>query len=198
MKHLIITLLLIMVTIPSCGFAMQKKLDISQYFNNDGISTHDAQELGALDKGGYSLPAEGFPDNRELRIDGIPFSLPDPLASKNNISCRSQKIVFPDGRFSRIHVLATAVSGSYIDELKVICANNTSYDMDIAVSDWCVTANYNEKPALKFDHRHGQSGNQIPCTIWMQTMYLRKTDSPARSVVLPNNPNLHIFAITLE
>jgi hypothetical protein len=196
LKRWFMAVSLIALVVP-CS-AAQVQLDIARYFNNDAISTHDAQQLGAIDKGGDSLPAEGFPSSGKLTVSGITFKLPNVSATRNNISCRSQKIMLPKGSYTKIHVLATAVNGSYIDELTAGCADGSIYNLDLAISDWCVTANYNEQTALRFDHRHGQASGQTACSIWKQTMYLRNNHSPVRSVTLPNNPDMHIFAITLE
>lgn len=196
MKHIMIFALLAILALPCC--AAQTQLDISRLYNNDGISAANAQKLGSLDKGGYSFPADGFPDDGVLAVGNERFQLANPSASRNNISCAGQEIKLPKGRITKIHVLATAVNGSFVEEMRAKCADGTSYAMDFAISDWCVPAQYNEQPGLEFGQRHGPTPGNIKCTIWKQTIHLKKSGSPAASIILPSNPNIHVFAMTAE
>lgn len=195
MKYFTIMIFIMMLAIPS--FAAQAQLDISNLYNNDGISTAKAPMSGSLDKGGYSFPSDEFPTDGNLVANYVQFHLANPMATKNNISCKSQEVKLPKGQFTKIHVLATAVNGSFIEEMSVKCADKTSYNIDFAISDWCVAAQYNELHGIDFSRRNGPSASNVKCTIWQQTIYLKK-NVKATSITLPKNPDIHIFAITVE
>ncbi|MHB1459051.1 MAG: hypothetical protein ACYC0V_19265 [Armatimonadota bacterium] len=195
MRYLIITLLTLMIAIPS--FAAQTQLDISKLFNNDGISAPGMPRSGSLDKGGYSYPADEFPADGKITTNNVLFRLADPAALRNNISCTGQEIRLPKRVISRINVLATAVNGSFIEEMRVTRGDGTVYNLDLAISDWCVTAQYNEQVGISFNRRNGPSASPIKCNIWQQTIYLKK-NAKANSITLPKNPNIHIFAMTVE
>ena len=192
---ILILLLILVFSIPSV--AAQTQVDISKLYNNDGISTAKAPLTGSLDKGGYSFPADEFPADGNLYVNKVRFHLANPMASRNNISCTGQVIKLPKADISKIHVLATAVNGSFIEEMSVKCKDNTLYNVDLAISDWCVTAQYNEQVGISFSRRNGPSASQVKCTIWQQTIYLKKSAKTA-SITLPKNPDIHIFAMTVE
>jgi hypothetical protein len=198
MKTRFLFIILLIIFAASCN-AAQVQLDLSKYFNNDGISAKNAQNKGSLDKGGYTFPAEGFPKDKKLIVDKVTFRLPDPMAQVNNIACQMQIIPFPKGKFTKIHVLAAGVNGNYINELFARHADGTYYNIDIAISDWCIPAKYNETIGIAFAARHGGNNeNPLKCYLWKQTVNLKQGGAPVVSIKLPNNPNLHIFAITLE
>jgi len=196
MKYYIILILTLMLAIPS--FAAQTQVDISKLYNNDGISTAKAPMSGSLDKGGYSFPSDEFPADGNLNVNNVQFHLANPLSSMNNISCAGQEVKLPKGQYTKIYVLATAVNGSFLEEMSAKCADKTVYSFDFAISDWCIAAQYNELHGIDFSRRNGPSTSNVKCTIWQQTIYLKKSGSKAVSVILPNNPDIHIFAMTVE
>lgn len=191
-------ILLMIPIFPNPSAAAQIRIDISRLYNNDGISTTDAPMSGSLDKDGYSFPADGFPADGELLANNIRFHMANPISPRNNISCAGQEIRLPRAGISKIHVLATAVNGSFIEEMQVKCADKTSYNVDLAISDWCIAAQYNEIVGISFNRRNGPSASQIKCIIWQQTIYLKRNGSKAASITLPRNSNIHIFAVTVE
>lgn len=194
---LVFAILLLILIFSISSVAAQTQVDISKLYNNDGISTAKAPMSGSLDKGGYSFPADEFPADGNLTVNIVRFHLANPMASKNNISCTGQEVTLPKGDLSKIHVLATAVNGSFIEEMQVKCTDRTSYNVDFAISDWCIASQYNEQIGISFSRRNGPSASRIKCTIWQQTIYLKKNNKAA-SIMLPDNPDIHIFAMTVE
>ncbi|MHB0999134.1 MAG: hypothetical protein ACYC27_07800 [Armatimonadota bacterium] len=196
MKLLISAIITISLAMPC--LAGQMPVNISKYLNNDGISAEGNINKGSLDKGGYAFPAEEFPAGGSITHNGIKFKLAQPSATKNNISCVGQTIKLPVGKISKIHVLAAAVNGNYIEDITIKRSDGSTYDVDFAISDWCVPAEYNEQAAIKFTHRRNTKPVQPKCNIWEQTIHLKKTGRPVTSIKLPNKPDIHIFAITTE
>lgn len=195
MKHIAILAALIISQV--AAWAGPVPVDISRYLNNDGISVENAVPAKGLDSGGYSFPAEELPAGPVV-LGGIPFLI-GPGSPNDNISCKGQTISLPSGRFTKIHVLAAAVNGSFIDYATVVRTGGSSYKVDLAVSDWCTPANYNEQTGIQFTHRHAsKQSDSIKCRIWKQTIHLKTTGKLATAIRLPNKPEIHIFAVTVE
>ena len=75
-------------------------VNLSEYFNNDGISYDDLKCDGA----------EELPDSNSLiNIDGIPFYFPDKKpGAKNNLTLREQVFIFPAYHYKSLFLIGAS------------------------------------------------------------------------------------------
>ncbi|MEI6899966.1 MAG: glycoside hydrolase family 38 C-terminal domain-containing protein, partial [Bacteroidota bacterium] len=87
-------------------------IPVALSFDQDVVSSDKNKKNGSFCAGGYSIPAEFFPD--KLTVDGITFTLgPKTDGQKNVLSCREQKIALPKtGLYNRLYILAAAIKDS--------------------------------------------------------------------------------------
>jgi hypothetical protein len=162
-------------------------LDLKEFFNNDGISV--LQKPGNFDNlggiVGVYLPADEINEGL-TRLNGIPFKII--VDSNDNIRCNGQMILLPqDLEISRLYILASANHGDYKADILI---DNSLHELKI--TDWCDFPN-----ALIFNYRYTSSGEKqyINCGISLYTIEVNKS---VRIIKLPEEINIHIFAITVE
>ncbi len=139
------------------------------------------------------------PTDDFVLFEGIPFKLDQaPETEYDNVSCRGQGVEM-EGRQGRcLAILGNAEMGSYLDELVVEYEDGTKSRMDFGFSDWWAYRPVNgETIAWKgriAHQQHGLIGHE-------GSLYLSRFPlTPGKSierVVLPVQPNLHLFAMTL-
>jgi hypothetical protein len=176
-------------------------LDLSAHHDNDGISFASAPGDGAFNIWGNTFPAESLPEGgRTCRVGGVPFAFPDTAdGAANNLRCRGQRIEVPEGRYGWIHVLAAAERRTE-DEVELEHPGGVGTRAWLRVSDfWPETeAWFGEALAFRCRAmhypRHVQA-NMRP-SVWHQRVPVA-VRLPLLAVRLPDNPALHVFAMTL-
>lgn len=178
------------------------KVDLSEYFNNCGISYVNDIQSGDLTGIGSSYPAEQLPDsNSNIEVDNVPFLFPKKeVGEKNNIEFNNQVISLPKGNYRNLFVLGAAENGSYIETL-IIRNKNISQKIRLGLTDWLnETCEFNETIAYHCYGCHSTKAGII--STFEPKMWLQRIDLPenllAEELSLPDNPGMHIFAITLE
>ncbi len=204
----------------------QYPIDISTYFDGDGISYESNYTDGDFDGSGKTYSAELMPESGSVAyttLDGVPWLMPDKNDSAlNYLSCSGQVIEFPTGRYGEVHLIGAGTGGSipapdiprgeiglseegefifrYQDGLK-------QTEM-ISMSNWYSGGVHGEWPALTMRHFHTASGpayeydfqNNLlydnPAFIWDYTIF---TDGSRvlESITLPLNSNMKILGLTL-
>jgi alpha-mannosidase len=188
-------------------------------WNLDAVSFHENLSDGAFDEKGKTYPGEGLP--ARIVSEGIPFTLGSTAdGQKNALACDGQTIWIADG-FAKLYLLASALNGDQTGEFEI-----NGKPVSLKVQDWggyigqwdnrlwrgvipALTYNWNNKFAgllpgyIKRDtvawfssYRHDPDvGNE-----YYRFCYLFKyaLDLPAgvKTVVLPKNPKIRIFAMT--
>ncbi|PLV60422.1 hypothetical protein [Thermotoga sp. KOL6] len=162
-------------------------LDIKPLFNNDGFGTPSSpgnfDNLGGI-VGAY-LPAQEMSEGI-VKINDIPFILH--VSGLDNVRCVGQKIILPETlKVKNAYLLAASNHGDY--EIRVSFEDKAILEK---ITDWC-------KPdkTISFDYRFTASGEKqfIKCGI---DLYVFHVDSNVKEIKLPEEVNVHIFAITLE
>lgn len=163
-------------------------LVLDEFFNNDGIAA--PLEPGNFDNLGGSFgayyPEELIPE--QFALNGVPFVLKK--EGKDNMRCNSQVLLIePAVRVTRVHILASANHGDY----KALMFLNDQA-IPIVVSDWC-----RPPKDYELEYRYVQSGEKqyISCGFDHIVVELEEPVE-LHKIVLPNEINIHVFAITLE
>ncbi|HTW94379.1 MAG TPA: glycoside hydrolase family 38 C-terminal domain-containing protein, partial [Tepidisphaeraceae bacterium] len=192
-------------------------------FSADVVSSTAHPDEGAMDDTGHTYPAEEWP--AELTVDGIPFRLgPAADGRKNAVICRGQKVPLPDGvKFDKVYLLAAAVDGDRkadfrIDDGRAIPLNIEDWSSPIGEWDTRLWADplqevdygwQNECVGLKpgfvkpaevawfSTHRHERGdGNEFYHYCYM---FKYELDAPSggHELILPDDPNVVVFAVTV-
>lgn len=181
-------------------------VDLSAAFNNDGVATKEKPDDGDFDAIGDTQPgtfhfsAEGFPTAREARLAGVDFRLGSFAPGKrNNVVAHGQEVAVPTGRYAALYVLAATTNGSYTGTWTLRYANGAPRTVDARFSDWCAGPGDGEAVAIRSPYRYFQDGGIArDCT---PMIYVRALPVDAgrdlTSIVLPRQPNTHVFAMTL-
>jgi len=175
------------------------KMDISGVYNNDGIAPEVKANDGNFDYKGFNYTASMWPDAGETKILGIPFTLPDKEDGRNNnIACNGQEIEVPEGRYASIFLLCSATKDKAEEEVKLKFKDGSISSAQLNVTFWNQEPQYNEKKALEFCHNMSPAGLQYLFTYIFLQKIPAGNSKVLMSIILPDEPNIHIFSITLE
>lgn len=180
--------------------ASQVMLDLEEHFNNDGISWDEDPLDGDLDYRRLSLPAEQLPATKAVvEWNGVQFLFPAKEDGKyNNIACYGQVISLPPAAYAKVHFLAAATNGVYQDNFVIRYEDGSEAAVRLKVPRLQGTPGFAGKIVLKVDHKHDTEGDTpMACNLYGLDIGL-EAEKTAISLVLPDRPDIHIFAITLE
>lgn len=148
---------------------------------------------------GFSFAAELIPDS--LIINGVGFVF-EKHELVNGKMCMGDTIPLPDGKFNRLHILAAAASekepaaGDFLIGKSKVSLNAPSYTGFIGQwGNYNHTEGYllNDDVAYVGTHRHSPEGDN-PYEFTYMFKYVLDIPKGAKEVILPDNPNLVIFA----
>lgn len=183
-------------------------VDLSPYWNNDGISWEMNRTDGDLDGAGMTFPAEALPAAmKTTELCGVTMLFPDTTdGALNNVSMAGQQIGVPRGQYCLIHVLGVSEGGSFREDVVLEYKDGSTDGETLGLTDcrphWG-KLKFDEQAAIRFDEMHFPPGdphrNRAPgiCGMWLQTL---KVDARKElfAVQLPDNPAMHVFAMTLQ
>ena len=186
-------------------------MDLSSYFNNDGISWDNNPSDGDFDGSGLTFPAEELPEsNAIVTLHDIDFLFPDKSdGAKNNLTLDGQCIAVPPNHYADINILGAADSnwGGLGFQEKVILeyADEHRETVLLGLTSWFKHSGllFGEREVILCTGYHGHtfsvhsSRENIDCGIWLQTI----SGNPQRmlkTIQLADSPLMHIFAITLR
>jgi alpha-mannosidase len=172
-------------------------VDLSSAYNATGIHTDRSQFAAAA-----SADGEGFAYSKEAMgaspsWDGVEFTLgpanaPDAVTGKT--------ILLPQGKFATLNLLATGVEGSQESQVFTInYTDGTSSPVTQSLSDWYEPGGYKgEAEAIVMPYRLVGSGSKDNRSFYLYGYSFRVDSSKVvRSITLPDNEHVLIFAITL-
>ncbi len=185
------------------------KLHLENHFNHKVIGDENVIKntflLSNIGIGGCFFCPEMLPnDLEEIIIDNIPYTFPDKSPEKyDNITCEEQTIITPEEKFSAINILGLCEWGDFTEKLKLKFKSNYCEEAEVFFYDWWgglgwFTFDYNKtnkncKIALK-----APISNSSTCGIYYYEYSIKSFNEDLCAIELPYNPNMHIFAITLE
>jgi alpha-mannosidase len=172
-------------------------VDLSSAFNRTGIYKKGSkfEPSASLDGSGYALAAETL--GPEKVGDGVIFKL-GPANAPDAVT--SRMIQLPAGKYTSVRMLATAVEGNQTEQsFNVSYADGTSSSFNQSFSDWAGSARFlGESAAVEVPYRIDENGSVDGNSfrLWAYRLQLDPSKE-ARSITLPSNHNVLVFAITL-
>ncbi|MFH1732918.1 MAG: NPCBM/NEW2 domain-containing protein [Planctomycetota bacterium] len=196
-------------------------VDLSGLFNNDGVASAVDPSDTNFDCPDHppEIPGSGYPAEH-LPASGIAFNVPEagrtflfPVVTsreRNNVECQGQRIaVAPqvppaDGRVCReIAVLGAAENGAASADVELEYEDGSTESVELSFPDWCAEPAAGEIVAAAAPCRYtwdmAEQKNveqKIACRLYVRRLPV-DTRRILAAVVLPERPNLHIFAMTL-
>lgn len=123
----------------------------------------------------------------------------------DNVSCDGQRIPLPAGSVTRLHVLGAGEHGDFIGRVRYCEEAAEIGKVSVCLSDWARTDSELRFGEAQVFHWRGRANartrvyDEAPCGInWFQTDIVDWRVGENGRLVLPVNPCIHIFAITLE
>lgn len=176
-------------------------LDLSRHFDCDGISYETNPADGSFNIWGNTFPAEDLPEPLTVvEVDGVPFRWPDTRdGACNNVRCAGQLVQTPEVSCTRLALLGAAERRTE-DPVYLHHVHGAVEVEWLRLSDfWPETpSRFGEMAAFECNSmhypRHVQR-NMRP-VIWLQSVPVPRP-APLRAVRLPDNPAMHVFAMTL-
>lgn len=182
-------------------------------YNLDAFSFDGNRDDGKLE-GRYSLPAELMTDT--ITSDGIQFKMGSRTdEQKNAVTCKGQKINLPQGNYTTLYLLADATKYDTVGQLMI-----DEKPEQLMVQKWFgyigqfynrnferdeTTVRSIDAPYIKNDniawfasHRHLGYPSKNDAYIYSYLFkYKIKLTPNAKTITLPANDNIKIFAITV-
>ena len=188
------------VTVPLTVTAVEAgtvPVDLSHAYNVTGIYKDGAKfdEKNSLDGGGYSYSSDLL--GSDQIGDGVDFKFGSAGAPD---AVTSATVDLPSRKFSSIKLLAVGVEGSQESQIFTVnYADGSSSPFTQSLSDWAYPGKVSgESSAVDMPYRLESDGNTDSrhFYIYAYSFNLDKTKN-IRSISLPNNRNVVVFAITL-
>jgi predicted alpha-1,2-mannosidase len=175
-------------------------VDLAAERTVDGTATVAAPAEGDFDGGGWSYDADLLPAAGPVTWAGVTYQAPDPAGTaKNFVPARGQSLLLPTGDHERLHLVATTHNGPVTAALTIGYADGTSAPVTVTVADWCGTAATGTTTVLAMPHRikAGQGVDGPPVSLFGVSLPVAE-GKQIRSVTLPNDPRLRLYAVTLD
>ncbi len=177
-------------------------VQLSSYFDNDGISSASARG-GSFDGSGYTFPAEELPPGGRVTVAGVPYEFPGSAAgSANNVVARGQRIALPPGRYSAAHLLAASSYGDTNGAITAHYADGTTSAATVTVPDWYSGGT----GALTPSFRYRPDGARDPHQVHIYAIQAALDSSrevtgltlPATALPAPERASMHVFALSVQ
>ncbi len=178
----------------------QCAVDLAAERTKDGTATVAQPAQGDFDGGGWSFDADLLPAAGTVRWDGVTYATPDPQgAAANFVQARGQAMLLPAGDRSALRLVAAAHNGPVTAGLTIGYADGSSTVVPVTVGDWSGPPAAGTTTVLAMPHRikAGQGVDGPPVSLSGVTVPL-DTGRQIRSITLPDEPRLHLYAATLS
>jgi hypothetical protein len=144
------------------------------------------------------LHAALLPPAGPVTWDSVAYDAPDPTGTATNlVPARGQVLLLPEGTHTGLRLIATAFNGPVSTHLTVGYTDGSVAEVPVTVADWC------GQPAaggtgLAMAHRikAGQGVDGPPVALFALPVPL-ETGKRLRSLGLPDDPRLTLYALTL-
>ena len=185
--------------LPEVALGSSTPVDLSSFFSTVGIFSGGpaALETGGVDGEGNGYPAKSLGEVQMVK--GVQFTL-GRADTPDLIVCHSQVIPLPPGSHASLWLLGAAVEGSQMAQtFTVTYTDGTTQDLIQNLSDWFLPGRFpGEGRAVKTPYRLSARGEKDPRAFYIYS-YGFKLDAAktAKSVTLPDNVNVKIFAVSV-
>lgn len=188
-------------------------IPLEDHFNNAGISFSESCHRGDFDGLGNSFPAEELPAfGKKVEFNGTPFLFPCKSdGTPDNMALEGQQIVVPLARYQALMVLGASDSARYADgafeDHIYFCSRDKRQARRLSLKDWICIAEQRAggREALRCPFMNtpssqisrSEKGYETLPTLWLEEIALDARDYLC-SIIFPDNPCMHIFAMTLR
>jgi len=165
----------------------------------DGTATVAAPAEGDFDGGGWSYDAGLLPAAGPVTWNGVTYQAPDPAGTaKNLVPARGQSLLLPVGAHEAVKLVATTHNGPVTAAVTLGYTDGTSAPATVTIADWCGTAAPGSTTVLTMPHRikAGQGVDGPPVSLFAVSLPVA-AGKQVRSVTLPDDPRLRLYAVTL-
>lgn len=177
---------------------IQLQVDLTAYFNIDGFSHDSNRGDGRYDNGSQSSTYSADIVNTIPSFENVAYQFGNTSDGENNaIEGRNQIISLPSGDYSSIRFLGSATEGDKTGVFRINYTDGSYDEVTITQRDWCTSNTSGEKIVQTMDHRHSSSNDQMIDTHIFAYYLTPNINKTVESLVMPDNVNMHILAITL-
>jgi beta-glucanase (GH16 family) len=173
------------------------QVDLSSSFNQLGAVADGTSFAGGLDGNGDAYSANSL--GPVVTSGGVDFNLGAP-GGNNAVQAAGQTIALPQGPFSALTFLGTAVNGAQPGQTFIVYyTDGTSDTFTQDMSDWLSPQGYAGEAVAAgmnyYDHADGSSPG-VPTYLYQYTFALNNQKTVS-SITLPGNGNVQILALNL-
>ncbi|MFB6931905.1 GH92 family glycosyl hydrolase [Streptomyces chartreusis] len=175
-------------------------VDLRKEVNHDGAATVAASDEGDFDGGGWSFDGDLLPAAGPVVWDGVTYDAPDPSGTALNfVEARGQAMLLPAGSYGALRLVAVAHHGPATTALTVRYTDGSTAEVPVTVGDWAGSTPQGSTVVLEMPHRikRGQGVDGPPVRLFGASAALDASKT-VRSVGLPNDPRVQIYAVTLK
>lgn len=174
-------------------------LDLGDILNHKACSIQDSEEGGYLTISGSSLPEEYINFNEVFEHKGIPF-LMSKYEAWDNVELAGQRVYLPEIEASTIHIIGTSSITDMEEDIEIKYKDTTIYTIPLYLNYFGPrTTNSNNECLIKMPFLYSRTkiNSKIQPCLWYTKLKLPKP-SMIDSILLGENPCMHIFSITIE
>ncbi|MDR2904331.1 MAG: discoidin domain-containing protein, partial [Clostridiales bacterium] len=190
---------------------VSENVDLSRFFNLDGVSGDEDRRDGDLDGNGNTVPMRNWP--AEIDYQGVKFKIADTVADGENnyVQTAGQTIPLPNGNFSKVFLIGAAAGyGDPTGDFTIHYTDGSSDSESISfaawdtdLSGWNRFEHMDTKPyvydtvAHVFTHYHDGVLDQMTRDNYL-FIYSIDTDKAktVKSITLPEVESIKIAAIS--
>jgi lysophospholipase L1-like esterase len=198
---------------PTVTLAITPSLDLSDYFDNAGITDDTDQGCGNLDGDGFSLSEEalsaaGLTPGASVTSGGLTYTWPSAAAcSADNVLSDAQTVLV-NGALgdTTLGLLGTSTSGTSSGLVLINYSDGTSSSAVVTFGDWAGAPVTGDTAVATMAYRNSQGGSSQALTVYVNaTQVPVNPDKQVVSVTLPEIANyvapsvtaMHVFALAL-
>ncbi len=195
-----------------------QQVDLTKYFNVIAATSDRRRSSGDFDGLGNTFPAESLPpdlsgDSLEVYPSGyyttpafsaglkqITFRYPPKSGGlAKALACRGQSIALSGGMAARLHILGAGTGAGLSGSVTVAFADGHTESHPLTMSSWLEAPSHGEAEGFVAPHLHTPRGDNPSQPVHLHHYVLPLSQpSEVTSILLPDNPEMKIFAITLE
>jgi serine/threonine protein kinase len=176
-------------------------VSLSSYVNNEGIGSAPGQ--ANLDGSGYAYPADQLPQAGQRTLNGVSYLFPGSAPGANdNVVALGQTINLPHGNYQQAFLLATASWGSVGGMATIRYTDGSTSSASLSAPDWETSS---PSGVVRASYRYSSTGiDQSPVYIYAVQITIDRAKIassltlPSIAQPSPNQPSLHVFALTLQ
>jgi hypothetical protein len=185
-----------------CATATDKQcaVDLNRDMAHDGTASVDKPGQGDFDGSGWSYDAGLLPAAGPVTWDGVRYEAPDPTGTAANfVEARGQTLLVPARSHGTLRLVAASHNGPVTTGLTVRYADGSSSELPLKVGDWAGSAPDGSTVVLDMPHRikAGQGVDGPPVRLFGSSIELDDA-KVIRSLTLPDDPRVEVYAITLS